>query len=145
LIKETEDCEDCELFYLQLTNYPLDLWQDNGVKVVAEDGVAAYKSHYWINDRFKNMRHTKPSDYLWTWNRQGNKLYMDGATDRTKDLFSFTIYYVRSYTLSPVANNEEFLINPSLYDPMMLIAEETAKRELKTPNDITNNEVQDGR
>lgn len=130
--------------FVTLTNSPLRLFKDRGiVKVLGDDNVVINKTFPIQLGVINSLRHSAPSTENMLHYRIGNKLYILGMDSALILDYGIYVYYVRSYSLSPVGEDDEFKVPPDLVPLMLDEVEAIARRQMQqTDEDIINDGVQ---
>jgi hypothetical protein len=138
--------DDCYVRHtFDLTSEPISLPGDGGIiNVSTQSGILVYKTSTFDFFTIKHLKWAKPkNEERMVWERQGAKMFIHGMGKRTKKYTKFNVYFVRSYTDSPPAMDDEFKVDEQLYTPMMEQVEQIAMREVFGPfEDLENDGTQ---
>ncbi len=122
-------------YYVLLNKAPL---TDLGLKVITTDGEPIERQSLWERDFNKHLTWAKPNINHLVYNRQGDRLYIDGVTHKTSTDYGVHAYYAVAYSSTPPDETEEFVLSDGLVSVLLDLVEETARKEFQTLPDLEN-------
>lgn len=139
--EEDTEHNDEVLYYITLTNKPLDLDNDRGiVRVLGVDNQIINKMQVADLGVVDHLRWSKPSEDNLVYMPKGDIVYIKGLSTSLFTDYPITVYYVRSYIKSPIADTETFKIPDALLAPLLDEVENVLRRQ----HQIEVDEINDG-
>jgi hypothetical protein len=137
--EETRSDLENPRYYITLTKPPLSIPDDGAIlKVLTSDLEPVHRTTIEELDSLKRLHFAKPSQNNLVYWTRGQRLYIEGATERIQEDYTVDVYYIYSYASNSPAETDEFKISEGLISVLLDLVEEIARREFASDRDLIN-------